>query len=187
MGDTDGSTARKGQILGLAAGGILIGAAFNPVRKLLVQSVSAVGGDWFEMLKADHVLARALFEKAEATTADQKLKRATLLMQLKHALAKHAMEEENVVYPALREHAEADVADHLNHDHGYIKNYLYQLDMIEKDSPAWIAKLREFRGLFEKHVREEEDEIFPALRAKLSKQQNKEVTTAANKEGLKAA
>jgi hemerythrin superfamily protein len=110
-----------------------------------------------------------------------------LLMQLKHALAKHALEEENAVYPALREAGQVDQADHLNKDHGYVKQYLYDLENMPKESPAFLAKLSEFRRQIEEHVSEEENQIFPALKAKLSPEKNKALTALMNKEGFKLA
>jgi len=56
-----------------------------------------------------------------------------------------------------------------------------------KDSPAWIAKVRQFRTDIEKHMREEETDLFPRLKSKLSAERNKLLTTAMNKEGLKIA
>jgi hemerythrin superfamily protein len=34
-----------------------------------------------------------------------------------------------------------------------------------KDSPEWLARVRDFRTMIEGHMREEEDEIFPRFRA----------------------
>jgi hemerythrin superfamily protein len=108
-------------------------------------------------------------------------------MQIKHALAKHAFEEENAVYPALRDSGETEEADSLNHDHGYVKQYLYDLDTMPKDSQAWISKLAAFRETLEKHIREEEETIFPKLQSRLTEEQNSKLTVAMNKEGFKLA
>src|SRR3546814_6854708 len=75
-----------------------------------------------------------------------------LLMHIKHSLAKHAFQEENVVYPSLRDHGAAEAADHLNSEHGYVKQYLFDLHMMPKDDPAWMTKIREFRS--EEHTSE---------------------------------
>jgi hemerythrin superfamily protein len=123
----------------------------------------------------------------EATRDAQTTKRAVLLMQLKHALAKHAFQEENVIYPALRGHDELEEADHLNHDHGYVKQFLFDLTELPKSSSTWAAKVREFRTTLEKHIREEEDEIFPALQARLDAEENGHLTVAMSKEGFKLA
>lgn len=170
-----------------AAAGVLAGLAAVVGRKAATQAVAAFSGDWFDTLKAEHKTAFGIFDKLQATTDAQVTKRATLLAQLKHALAKHAFEEENVVYPALRDEARAEMADHLNHDHGYVKQYLHDLDSMPKNGAAFLAKVAEFRAALEKHVREEEDEVYPRLRSGLSVEENARLTTALNREGFKLA
>jgi hemerythrin-like domain-containing protein len=54
-------------------------------------------------------------------------------------------------------------------------------------SPKWLEKVKEFRAALEKHIREEEDTLFPELRAQLSEEKNKALTHAMNKEGFKVA
>jgi len=176
-----------GKLLAAGAAGLAVGLAANVARKLAVQSPTYFAGEWDEALKAEHAATLKVFDAIEATTEKNTTKRATLLMNLKHMLAKHAMEEENAVYPALRDAGEAEAADHLNNDHGYVKQYLYDLTTMAKDSPAWIAKLRQFRADIEKHMREEETDLFPRLKSKLTPEQTKLLTTAMNKEGLKIA
>jgi hemerythrin superfamily protein len=146
-----------------------------------------LAGEWDEALKAEHQLTLKVFDALEATTEANTTKRATLLMNLKHMLSKHALEEENVIYPALREAGQIEAADELNRDHGYVKQYLYELGELPKDSPLWIGKLRKFRSDLEQHMREEESDLFPKLRSLVSAEKNKELTTLMNKEGLKLA
>lgn len=176
-----------GKLIAAGAAGLAVGLAANVARKLAVQAPTMLSGEWDQALKAEYQLTLKVFDAIEATTEKNTTKRATLLMNLKHMLAKHAMEEENAVYPALRDAGDAESADHLNNDHGYVKQYLYDLTVMAKDSPAWIAKVRKFRADIEKHMREEEDTLFPQLKAKLSAEQNKALTAAMNKEGLKIA
>ena len=176
-----------GAIIGAAVAGAAVGLAANAGRKLFVQFSSGASGDWFEALKNEHQMALALFDKIEATDDDQTALRSTLLSKLKYALSKHATQEENVVYPALREAGERQEADHLNSDHGYVKTYLYELETTAKDDPAWLARVRDFRSMIEEHMREEEEEIFPAFHSSLSDEKNREITALMNKEGFKVA
>ncbi len=177
----------RGAMLGAAAAGLAVGLAANVARKLAVQAPTALAGEWDQALASEHALTLKVFDALEATSEKNTTKRATLLMNLKHMLAKHDMEEANVIYPALREAGEIEAADHLNTDHGYIKQYLFELTEMPKDSPMWLAKVRKFRADVEKHMHEEETQLFPALKAKLSPERNKHLTHAINKEGLKIA
>ncbi len=104
-----------------------------------------------------------------------------------HAIGKHALQEENAVYAMMRDRGMPEAADHLNHEHGYVKQYFFDLGEMAKDDPAWLPKLREFRTMIEQHMREEENDLFPRLRAELSDAQNAHLTRQMNKEGLKLA
>jgi hemerythrin superfamily protein len=183
----DWSSDNKGVLVGAAMAGAAVGLAANIGRKLFVQFSSGASGDWFEALKTEHQMTLAIFDKIEATDDNQKMARTSLLAKLKYALSKHAIEEEMVIYPALRQAAESDEADDLTSDHGYVKTYLYELENMANDDPQWIARVRDFRAMIEEHMREEEEEIFPRLRAKLSEEQNSKLTSAMNKEGFKFA
>lgn len=176
-----------GAMIGAAAAGVAVGLMANLGRKAAVQAPTMMAGEWDEALAAEHAATRKIFDALQATTDKNTTKRSMLLMQLKHALAKHAIEEENAVYPALRDAGQTEQADHLNHDHGYVKQFLYDLGNMPKDSPAFLTKVAEFRRAIEEHMNEEENTIFPALKAKLSPEMNKALTAAMNKEGFKLA
>ncbi|MDB5691612.1 MAG: hemerythrin protein [Alphaproteobacteria bacterium] len=176
-----------GVIAGAALAGAAIGIAANVGRKLFVQFSSGATGDWLDALKTEHKLTLALFDKIEATDDSQTMIRAHLLTKLKYALDKHAVEEENVIYPALREANLAHDADALNSEHGYVKTYLYELETLPKHSPDWLARVRDFRAMIQEHMRMEEDEVFPSFRQLLSPTQNARLTAMMNKEGFKVA
>jgi hemerythrin superfamily protein len=176
-----------GAIVGAAVAGAAVGLAATVGRKLFVQFASGATGDWMEALKAEHQTTLALFDKLQATDESQTMVRSHLLSKLKNALGKHANEEENVIYPALREAGDREDADHLNSDHGYVKTYLYELEGMDNDDPAFLARVRDFHTMIEKHMREEENEIFPRLRSRISDQKNDELTALLNKEGFKFA
>jgi len=182
-----GGGSSAGVLAGAALAGAAIGIAANVGRKLFVQFAGAASGDWFEALKAEHQATRLLFDKIEATDDSQGMMRGHLLMKLKYALAKHANEEENVVYPALRDANMAHDADALNGEHGYVKTYLYELETIANTSPEWLPRVRDFRTMIEEHMRMEEEEVFPAFRKVLSDEQNARLTAMMNKEGFKMA
>lgn len=180
----EGST---GAIAAAAAAGVAVGLAANLGRKLLMQSVSAASGDWVDALTNEHRATLALFDKLEATDDSQTGQRSALLMKLKYALSKHALQEENVIYPALREANITHDADTLNSEHGYVKTYLYELETMPKDSPEWLARVRDFRAMIQEHMRMEEEQVFPSFRAQLSEEQNTRLTAMMHKEGLKLA
>jgi hemerythrin-like domain-containing protein len=187
-----GSTSSKGgSNLGMVAGAVAGGAALGILamfgRKAAVQAPTALAGNWDEALVVEHQATLKVFDAIEATDEHNTVKRSMLLSHLKHALLKHAVEEENVIYPALREIGQRDAADALTKEHGYVKQYLYELENTPNASPQWIAKVREFRADIEKHMQEEEMHLFPMLRSQLSEERNKALTLTMNKEGFKVA
>jgi iron-sulfur cluster repair protein YtfE (RIC family) len=135
----------------------------------------------------EHKAVLKLFDAIEATRDTDRLKRTMMLAQIKHALAKHALEEENAIYPALRDAGERDAADELNKEHGYVKQYLYELENMPNNALEFLQTIARFRADLEKHMREEENVLFPKLRAALNEERNKHLTTVMNKEGFKLA
>lgn len=182
-----GSTSSNGALWGAAAAGVGVGVALMIGRKVAVQAPTVLAGDWDEALAAEHRAVEKLFDLMQATTNKNTTKRNILLMQMKHALAKHALQEENAVYPALRDAGMAEGADELNREHGYVKQYLYELDNCPKDSDEFLPIVQRFRADIDHHVREEEDVLYPKMKAQLSKALNSKLTMAMNKEGFKLA
>lgn len=182
--DTNGTL---GKLAGAGVAGVALGMLAMIARKAAVQASTYLAGDWDDALAAEHKAVLKLFDALEATGPDATIKRSILLTQMKHALAKHALEEENTIYPALREAGDVAGADELNAEHGYVKQYLYELDNMPNTGDAFLAKVRKFRADIEDHMREEEQSLFPALKAKLSPERNKQLTMAMNKEGFKLA
>ena len=169
---------------GIGAGLALLGAAG---RKLAVQAPTALAGDWDKALALEHKMTLGLFDKLRDTAPDAHGRRSMLLSQLKHSLGKHAMEEENAIYAAMRLAGMREEADSLTSDHGYVKQYLYELTDLTKDHAAFQAKLAQFRHDIEEHIQREETELFPRLKQALSEQDSGTLTRRMNQEGLKLA
>lgn len=173
-----------GPLIGAALAGVAIGFAANMGRKFITQSMSGITGDWDEVLSTEHEMTLAIFDKMLATDSSQTWKRGMLLMQLEHALDKHAHEEEMIVYPALREaNMEAD-SDHLNEEHLQIKTFIYELHQVGTDAPNWLEKVRQFRDLVQRHAHEEEEDIFPTFKKDLTEEQNARITNLVNRDGF---
>jgi hemerythrin-like domain-containing protein len=177
---------QAGVIAAAALAGAAVGVAASLGRKLVVQGFGATG-DWAEALAAEHEAVLALFDKIEATGDNQAAAREHILIKIKNALGKHALEEENVIYPALREANSVHDADALNGEHGYVKTYLFELENMPKGGEPFLAKIRELRAMLEAHMRMEENEVFPALRESLSEEINARLSAAVHREGMKLA
>ncbi|CAA9522602.1 MAG: hypothetical protein AVDCRST_MAG31-1697 [uncultured Sphingomonas sp.] len=181
------SGGNTGPLLGALAAGAVIGVGANWARKFLMQKSAslAAGNEWDEILKLEHKATLATFDVLLATDDSETGKRATLVKKLGYALEKHAHQEEKVVYPALRQANETVDADHLEHEHGYVKTFLYELDNMPKDSPQFLVRVREFRNLIAQHAQMEEEQVYPRFKGEISEEQNKKITALMNKEGMK--
>ena len=182
-----GGSAKAAPLLGALAAGAAIGIGANWARKYLMQQSESVaaGNEWDEILKLEHKASLAKIDLLLATEDSDTGKRTALLKAIRHGLEKHAHQEEAVVYPALRQANETVDADHLEHEHGYVKTFLYELDNMAKDSPEFLVRVREFRNLFSEHARMEEDQVFPRFKKVLSDAQDRKITGLLNKEGMK--
>jgi hemerythrin superfamily protein len=181
------SWGTAGTLAGVALGGAALAFAANLGRKFAVQGMSARKGNWADSLAAEHDMVLALFDKMLATEPTQTRKRKMLLMQLGHALDKHAYAEEHVVYPALREANDKADAAELETEHGEVKTFLYRLGNMDADAPAWIETVKEFRDSVSAHARMEEDEIFPRLRSEIDDELDDRITHEVNKAGFMMA
>lgn len=170
-----------GAIAGAALGGAALAIAANLGRKFLSQAFVSGHGDWAESLAQEHEAVLMIFDKMLATDETQTTQRKMLLMKLGYALDKHAYAEEHVVYPALREANETADAEELETEHGQVKEFLYRLNHMAADDPAWIGTVREFRGAVEAHARMEEDQIFPRLRSEIDEELDARITKEVKK------
>ncbi|HEX4693899.1 hemerythrin domain-containing protein [Sphingomonas sp.] len=182
-----GGMSTLGVVASAGAAGAVLGVLAMIGRKVAVQAPTYLAGDWDQALAAEHKATLLVFDAIQATPDTAKVKRAMLLANLKHMLAKHALEEENAIYPALRDAGMVAEADELNSEHGYVKQYLYDLENMPNDSARFLETMAKFRADIEQHMREEEDDLFPGLKSQLSEEKNRALTRTMNKEGFKIA
>ncbi len=176
-----------GTLAGAAAAGAVLGFAAHFGRKAVMQGMEASAGDWEAMLKKDHDEILGIFDQMLATDSSQTFKRSALLMKLAHKLDKHAYEEENVIYPALRDDNDTKQADDLDMEHGHIKTFIFELKQMDADARNWLEKVRNFRDLVSEHIRMEEEQVFPAFREDLNEDKSAKLTMMVNKAGFMMA
>ena len=157
-----------GALLMMAAGRMAAPVAGRAVGSLRAMS----GGDPFEALAQDHRKVLALFDAIETTDESAAGRRATMLFQLKRMLTAHALAEEDIVYPMLRDDARRrEQATRLYREHAEVKVKLFELEHKPKDDPTWMEDIRALRVLLEEHMRQEEQVEFPKLRNALDETQ----------------
>ena len=172
-------------VAGALGVGFVTAFALLNSKKAAVATTTAMSGDWFEILSAERRRIERLFKQIEGTSDDQAVKRARLSDALSTALTKHALQKENVIYPALRGSDQGASSTHLAAEQFEIKTYLYELEALPKDDPRWMRKLKALQHLVEEHMQEEEETVFPPFHAALSPAENARLTRAMNREALK--
>ncbi len=161
----------SGRTLAAFAGGTVAAiVASRLLPPIVAQGVGAARvaavQDPFETLIEDHRHFTRLLEDMQRT--DSPFQRTQLLLRLKRGITKHALAEEDVVYPMLHDHARGmGDAQHLYSEHAEIKMHLHRLEMIAKDDPRWVAEARELARTLGEHARHEEQVDFPRLREML--------------------
>lgn len=186
-----GNTAQDSSVLGTSIKGLLLTtgamALANLGRKLVVQAPTAMAHDWCDGLGKEHKATLAVLEKLEQVSPEHPHRRTALLTSLTHMISKHALQEENVIYPMLRRKEGDETAASLNSDHGSVKAILYELARMDNADAGFSDLLSTLRGELEDHMRDEEDRLFPALRQSLSDEENSRLTREMNMAGLMLA
>ena len=166
------STLQSWTMIGLGA---IAGALAGRLLPILIASAngaarSALGQDPFAGLIREHRELLALLDRMERTSDSSAVRRATLAYLFKRKIAKHAMAEEDVVYPMLTDEAErADAARKLYEEHGRMKVLLFELEQSIKNDQGWFKAVRGLREQIEPHARQEEEVEFPALRNRMDR------------------
>ena len=149
-----------------AAGGLLLGR-FLPVLFANAGGLAqgAAGGDPFAGLIAEHRKLLSLLQEMEGVPADNWAKRKLLFFRFKRTIGKHAMAEEDIVYPLLKTQAERhEATQKLYREHASMKIHLFELEAAIHSDTEWAEAVAALRGEIEPHAREEEEVEFPRLR-----------------------
>jgi hemerythrin superfamily protein len=158
------------------AAGVGIGiVASRLLPPLLAQASGSVrhrmGEDPFERLIQDHRYIRTLLNDMENASERSLAYRTKLFLSLKRTLGKHALAEEDVVYPLLHDEVrDIEGSKHLYSEHADMKIQLYELEQMLMNGQDWSDRVRSLRTLIEGHIREEEETEFPKLRHALDDQ-----------------
>ena len=122
--------------------------------------------DALQLLKADHDKVKKLLTELESTT-DRGIKtRTELFATIKSALTVHEAIEEEIFYPALREHPRAkDIVLEGYEEHHVVDVLMGELERLPVDDEMWGAKAKVMQENVEHHIDEEEGEMFTKARA----------------------
>lgn len=164
--------------------GLVLGRVGAPIAaKTAGMTRAAVGGDdAFEELTADHKRVLAALDQAETAQGAACM---PLFLLIKRDLSKHALAEEDVIYPLLGDKLGASTdAARLYEEHGEVKTLLAEIELALEvgDDLRYRDRVRALREAVRTHAADEETVWFPRLRDLLDEKQRALVSGKVDRE-----
>lgn len=124
----------------------------------------------FKRLKMEHGEVSTLLERLSAST-DPELRRE-LLPKVRKELLSHAEGEEREFYSVLRDNPKTrGIVERSFEEHDEVEKLLNRLESLGVEDEQWSETFDELRRSVEKHVEEEENDLFPRAMEVLDKEQ----------------
>ena len=121
--------------------------------------------DALSLLKDDHDKMRRLLNDLESTTERGVKTREELFSKIKGELTIHEIIEEEIFYPALKEHPRAkEIVLEGYEEHHVVDTVMAELEGLPVDDETWGAKATVMKENVEHHMEEEEGEMFRKAR-----------------------
>jgi hypothetical protein len=121
--------------------------------------------DALSLLKADHDKVKKMLAEGEETTERAEKTRQELFDTLKAEMMLHERIEEEIFYPALKEHPKAkDIVLEGYEEHHVVDDIMGELEATDVTDETWAAKFKVMKENIEHHIEEEEGEMFKQAR-----------------------
>ncbi|PZS17470.1 MAG: hypothetical protein DLM54_09535, partial [Acidimicrobiales bacterium] len=133
--------------------------------------------DAITLLKTDHRSVEKHFKAFEKTGERANVSKAKTVDQIISELSVHAAIEEQVFYPAARNEVGDTTGMVLEslEEHHIVKWLLSELEDMEPTDERYDAKVTVLMELVRHHVKEEEEDLFPQLRAVIGRKRMGEI------------
>lgn len=119
--------------------------------------------DAIALLRADHQKVTDLFEHFDKTRS--RTKKESLAEQICKELTVHAQIEEEIFYPAAKEALkDTEMVPEALVEHDGVKKLIKEIESGEHEGEMFEARVRVMSEMVKHHVREEQNELFPAVR-----------------------
>ncbi len=121
--------------------------------------------DAIALLKNDHEKVKDLLARLDKTTERGEKTREELFATIKAELTVHETIEEEIFYPALKEHPKAkDLVLEAYEEHHVVDTVMAELEGLDVTDETWGAKATVMKENVEHHIEEEESEMFAQAR-----------------------
>jgi hemerythrin-like domain-containing protein len=123
------------------------------------------GMDAISLLEEDHRKMKKLLSELESTTERGLKTREDLFATVKDELTVHENIEEEIFYPALKEHPKTkEIALEAYEEHHVVDMVMAEIEDVPYDDETWGAKFKVMKENIEHHIEEEENEMFKQAR-----------------------
>jgi hemerythrin-like domain-containing protein len=117
--------------------------------------------DAIKLLKEDHKKVKKLLEELDSTTERGVKTREELFGKITSEMQVHEAIEEEIFYPALKEHPKAkEVVLEGYEEHHVVDELMGEMRVTPFDDERWGAKASVMKENIEHHIEEEEGEMF---------------------------
>jgi len=117
--------------------------------------------DAMSLLKEDHRKVKKILAELESTTERGVKTREELFTKVKQELVIHEAIEEEIFYPALKEHPKTkEIALEGYEEHHFVDTVVAEIEGVAYDDEKWGAKFKVMKENLEHHIEEEEGEMF---------------------------
>ena len=121
--------------------------------------------DAMSLLKEDHRKVKKILAELESTTERGVKTREELFTKVKQELVVHEAIEEEIFYPALKEHPKTkEIALEEYEEHHVVDTVMAEIEGVAYDDEKWGAKFSVMKENLEHHIEEEEGEMFKQAR-----------------------
>jgi iron-sulfur cluster repair protein YtfE (RIC family) len=121
--------------------------------------------DAITLLKKDHDKVKKILGDLDSTTERGVKTREELFTKVKGELEIHEAIEEEIFYPALKQHPKAkDIVLEGYEEHNVVDMVMAEIDGLAFEDETWGAKLTVMKENVEHHIDEEESEMFKQAR-----------------------
>jgi hemerythrin superfamily protein len=121
-----------------------------------------------ELLKEQHAEVKDLFKKIDK--AEEPDEKEELFTKIADNLAVHATVEEKYFYPATKSTRTEELLREAVEEHLSMKRVIADLLDCPPDDPQFDAKIKVLMDTVERHMEEEEDDLFPKVKKMIDKE-----------------
>jgi hemerythrin-like domain-containing protein len=117
--------------------------------------------DALSLLKEDHDKVKKMLEELDSTTERGVKTREELFTKVKQELQVHESIEEEILYPALKDHPKTkELALEAFEEHHVVNMVMAEIEGVPFEEETWGAKFTVMKENLEHHIEEEEGEMF---------------------------